>query len=125
MYYATSVTVPANTSETDPVTVTMELTAGWLSEMRIGFPAGCAGLAGVRVRRFDHQILPLTMGEWLKYDNIFFRCPLWEDLRDEPNEVILELYNDDDTFAHTIAIHAIVEEVNIVAMGAGAVPALR
>ena len=125
MYYATSVTVPANTPRTAPVTTTMELTAGWLSEMRIGFPAGCAGLAGVRVRRFDHQILPLTMGEWLEYDNIFFRCPLWEDLRDEPAEVILELYNDDDTFVHTIAIHAIVEEVNIIAMGAGQVPALR
>ena len=122
MYFVNNISVPANTTKDNPLVKTMELSAGWVSHIRIGFPAGCAGLVGVQVRRFDSQVLPLTMGEWITYNDYVFECPVWVDLRDDPMELVLHLYNEDDTFPHEIAVHVIVEEHNLIAEGFGPPP---
>ena len=116
MYYAWHVTVPSNTPADDPIRQVLHLSAGWVDRIRVGFPAGCAGLVGVRIKRFEFQILPLTPEEWLRWDGIMIDAKVDYRIDAEPYDLIAEAYNLDDSYSHEIAIHVEVQERSIPAL---------
>ena len=123
MYYAWHITVPANTPATAPVRRILHLSAGWVDRIRVGFPAGCAGLVGVRIKRFEFQILPLTPEEWLRWDGIMLDAKVEYHIYAEPYELIAECYNEDDSYDHEVAIHVEVQEHNVLSVIDKMIPA--
>ena len=104
MFFLKNLTVPAGTPVSLAVRDKIEITGGWIKEIEIGFPPGCLGLVGVRVLRFEQQLVPLTPGEWLKWDDTMVKIPLDFPIDSEPFELNIDAYNEDDTYAHTIQI---------------------
>lgn len=103
MYYRYSLTVPADTPTTTPVTQTMHLAHGIIHQVEVGFPPGCAGLVHVAIFRFEHQAWPSNPDDefaWddynVKIDREFFA------LITRPYELTLRAWSEDTTFPHTV-----------------------
>jgi len=96
--------IPANTAITSPVTTSLRIPKGDITEIRVVFPTGCANLAHVRIFALERQIYPSNLGGYYQGDGVFFlirdRYPLPEFVQ----EVKVEGYNEDDTYQHTITV---------------------
>ena len=104
MFYRFTLTVPANTPESDPVRMTLPLTHGIIHRVEIGFPPGLAGLVHVAIYRFEHQLWPSNPGEWFAWDgyNIAFNEDYW--LIEKPFELEVRGWSEDDTFDQPVII---------------------
>jgi hypothetical protein len=94
--------VPKYTSRLSPYEYTLKLPVGMIHRLWVEFPKGCSGLAGVRVLRGTTQIFPLPDGVWLRSDNAVMSFAFSHAIKSEPYEVVLQGYNDDDTYNHTV-----------------------
>lgn len=103
--FAGRLTVPANTPESSPVTLTIQTTEELLVSGGIVFPSGCAGLVFARLETSGATIAPLPAG-WIagNGDNVN-----WQDNRLLVNHSItLRAYSLDDTYPHTLELRAVV-----------------
>jgi len=105
MRFTHALTIPANTSKAAPVRETENVTFGILAQVQIQIPPGPAGLAGVRVYRWSHQIVPASPDLWLVGDDDIFTLPERVELHEAPLELLCEGYNEDDLYEHTIILH--------------------
>ena len=103
MNFQESVTIPASTPIEVPLRVSVRLTAGMVTSIHPLVPSGCYGLTGVRILRGSFQLWPMTEGEWFVADQFTDSFPLEFPLTSEPYELIIEGYNLDDTYDHTIS----------------------
>ena len=97
-------TIPKNTTADDPFIYNMPLPFGMVRRLWVEFPRGCAGFAGIRILRGVNQIFPLPDGIYLRSDNSVMNFAFSHVINTEPNEVILQGINTDDTYSHTIWI---------------------
>lgn len=104
MFYSKPITIPAQTLESDPIEKYLPLGLGTITRWFIGFPPGCAGLVHVTIYRFEHQILPEGEGQDLYWDGYMFVIEERYALVDEPYEVKIVCWNNDDSYEHTIYI---------------------
>ena len=104
MLYKQAVTIPSNTLETAPIRHKMSLTAGVIDKVSIEFPAGCAGLAGVRILENEFQLWPLTPGQWFVTDDFTIEFTEYHKIEAEPFALYIEGYNTDSTYDHTITV---------------------
>ena len=104
MNYAYGLTVPAGTLLSSPMEITAHLPAGMLDSGIASFPAGCEGLVGLRVLRGLFQIWPENTTEWLSGDDHTFNIPFHHELRSLETRVRIQLFNLDETNAHTIGV---------------------
>ena len=111
MIHSASATIAPDTARASYGTVAVPLSPGTLSRVLLGFPAGCHGLVGVRLRRAGQLIVPLTPGEWIASDNFTPDIMLDVKLDDVPYAVEIEYYNEDTANAHTITFTFIVSGV--------------
>ena len=95
-------TIPKYTTQADPLIFTMPLPVGMCQRLWIEFPKGCQGLAGVQVWRREQQIFPLPEGDWFSSDMLSASFAFTHSVHNEPYEVRLYGYNNDDTYSHTI-----------------------
>ena len=104
MDYVFVLPIPATTAITSPVTRSLRIPKGDITEVRVIFPVGCADLAHVRIFALDKQIYPSNLGSYYQGDGVFFlirdRYPLSEFVQ----EVKVEGYNEDDTYQHTVTV---------------------
>jgi len=110
MYFARSITVPAQTAKSSPLRTVMSVGPGWVDEIKVLFPFGCAGLVGVRVLRFEFTIFPLDPDQWIIGDNVLIAGRPEFRMMSEPWELIVEAYNEDDSYSHTVEVHVQVVE---------------
>lgn len=101
MEFSFPVTVPANTAETSPTRETVKLSIGVLRKVGIYFPWGCAGLVGVRICHYEHQLYPTNPGEWFAGNEILIEFESEYLILDGPGEFKIEAYNSDDFYSHT------------------------
>jgi len=110
MRYSASVTIPANTTESDPHEEYLEVCFGTISQVFVLFPPGCAGLAHLQIFYQTRQIFPTTPGGSFTGDDTQYefseRWPIYE----SPHELLLRAWNTDDTYEHTI-----IAEVSVLA----------
>jgi hypothetical protein len=116
MLFTGSEAVPANTVALSPVEYTIGLTKGTITRVQVYFPWGCAGLVGVQVLRYTWQLFPQSRGEWLIGNDA-----MWEDngrypLDTEPFEVLVRVYNLDDSYEHAPIVAV---EISDAAVSAG------
>lgn len=104
MYYEYTLTIPANTPSSAPVREVVSLCPGTITKVDIFFVPDCAGYVGVRVLRFEHQLWPTNPDVWFRRNE---DGPDWEEsfpLDDDPYELIVEGYNEDDSYAHDVIL---------------------
>lgn len=105
MDYAFDITVQPNTTRDNPLTVLEYLPFGTIYQMRYIFPSGCCGLVGFRIYHDEAQILPTRDDTWYRGSGTHFSVYEFHDLPEESNLIKFELYNEDDTYQHTVSIY--------------------
>jgi len=102
MLFTKTLTIPANTAESSPASVRFGLDKGVITRVEVEFPAGCAGLVQAHIDRGLTQVWPTNNDGTLRSDG---RAIVWADyyeMFDEPLDLDLVGWNDDDTYSHEI-----------------------
>ena len=116
MLYQRTLTVPANTLSSTPVSATLKLAYGASTRREIEFPDGCHGLVHVRVNEHGWQVLPWSRDEWLAADgNVIVDDSVYL-LETPPFTFTIYAYNEDTVNNHTITLRVVVSE-GIIAAG--------
>lgn len=104
MAYTKNLTIPKNTSSSDPVWMDFEIQPMIVDRVEITFPDGCAGLAGVRFKYQSRVLFPYNPDDWFRGNGqtVVFTPNL--ELKERPLFIRVEGYNDDDTYQHTVYI---------------------
>lgn len=114
MFYEYSFTIPANTSQAEPEELVCPLAAGIINYIAVLFPAGCAGLAYLQIKRALHHIAPVNPdGAFNSNDEVIAFDEHFE-LSEQPFQVELVGWNLDDTFVHTLEVRFGVEEQRLI-----------
>jgi len=108
--------VPAGTPETAPETKTIQLRHGVITFWWVGFPPGCAGLAHVAIYHYEHRIIPRDEKESLYWDGYVFEIPDSYKFTEEPYEVEVRAWNEDDSYSHTIVVGVALEPIEEVTL---------
>ncbi|MBA7607938.1 hypothetical protein ES703_15108 [subsurface metagenome] len=101
MYYDIPITIPPNTLEVTPVRVELKLTHGVITRVIVRPRPGHASLAHLRVIYQGHQIYPANRDSDLHGDTFPMEWEEYIELLSAPYTLILEGWNDDDTYPHT------------------------
>lgn len=102
MFFSKSISIPASTTQADPLATVVSLGPGVLRRVWVRWRWGIGNLGGCRISYAEFQYWPLTRGQWypsttdpLEFEDSF-------QLDDALLEVTVEAYNDDDSNAHTL-----------------------
>jgi len=101
MQFTYPIEVDPDTTATDPKRVATKLCVGILQKVSIYFPWGCAGLVGIRIRHYEHQLYPTNLDEWYTGNEIHIEFDCEYLILEGPNEFKVEAYNTDDFYTHT------------------------
>lgn len=104
MQYKRNIEIPANTATSNLLDTRIKISAGTITEVLIHIPWGCANLVGLQIFYNTWQILPLSRGEFLGGNDFTHRYQLHYEISEEPYELKVLSYNDDDTYEHTIPV---------------------
>ena len=104
MLYSRHITIPANTLEANASKTYVKVNRGWIYRIWVTFPAGCRGLVKLRIYHEGHPFLPIEKDAYLNGNDITFDFPVYFPIRDEPQILTIEVWNDDDTHSHSIQI---------------------
>lgn len=102
MDYWGSITVPASTSETNPIRESLPVCAGRVKEVWVYFPPGLAGTTKVRILHHEYQVWPTNPDTWYLGTNIVISFPENYPVFSAPFEFTLEGYNDSISYSHTV-----------------------
>ncbi len=101
MIFSAKQSIAANTLSTQPARYTIAVDLGTIKTITVHFPYGCGGLVGVRILYASWQIWPLSREEWLIGNDVLYTFSCDYVIETLPKEVIVEAYNEDDTFDHS------------------------
>lgn len=108
MDYQFVVTSPSGTTKSNPSIQKAFLPSGIISKVRIYFPWGCGGLVHCVIHHNQRQIYPTTPGVWYTGNNILIEFDDNYPLEENFNKVSVLVYNEDDTFEHTVTVNLVV-----------------
>ena len=111
MFRVIRLKVDPNTVETSPATKPIQLTKGRITHWWVGFPPGCHDLVKVTVYEFEHQILPRGEDEEIYWNNYVYSIPDSYPLVEEPYEIEVRAWNEDDTYDHTVVVGVALEPI--------------
>lgn len=101
MRYEFPILVTVDTPKILPVRYRCKLVLGDLVKVSVYFPWGCAGLAGVRILHYEHQLYPTNLDEWFIGNEIQIEFACAYPIREGRNQFYVEAYNLDDFYSHT------------------------
>lgn len=107
MFYEFPLTIPPNTPVTNLVSLTCPLDYGIVTHVEMGFPAGCYGLAHVRVRERAHQLYPTNDGDYHSADNYVISFAESYALVSVPYTWFFDGWNEDEIYKHTITLRVL------------------
>ena len=108
-YYHYTFRILTGTTQAAEQVKVCRLTRGIVREVEIVFPRGLAGLVGVRLFRSTRQVIPQNPVEWLVTDGETITAKVDVDLSQEPYELELRGYNEDEVYNHTIRARFTIE----------------
>jgi len=112
MIHTIPITVSSNVAPANPSVTILKLSACIITACAIEFPSGCSWLVGVRIKEKEHQLYPTTPDQWICSDGQLIR---WDDntqIVDAPYELVIETYNEDEIYDHTIRVYVDTQELN-------------
>lgn len=104
MFYRYPVTVTKNTTEATKEKTVIDLAAGQIVSVSVGFPWGCSGLVHVQIYRSEHQMWPTNPGgsfAWNDYNVVFDEA---EESGGPTDEWSIRAWNEDVRHDHTIVV---------------------
>lgn len=104
MFYAWDITIPAGRTETTPVEQILKLTKGVITRADIKFPTGCNGLVKVRIKRREHQLIPLSSDEWVTGDSETIPTEAYYELESAPTQLKFIACSPLTRFNHIITV---------------------
>jgi len=105
MIYEFTITTPANTPESSKQKTVLKLEAGTITDLKVLFPPGCAGLHYLQICKGGHQIFPKQLN-YFRGDNVLLDFPSPDILLyDQPYELDAYTWNEDDTYDHSVDIY--------------------
>lgn len=104
MDYWASLTVPAGTLATGPVSQVVTVCPGVVKGVWLFFPKGHLGTTKVRIRRWGHQVWPTNLDSWYLGDGTVIEFGENYPLVGLPYEFVLEGYNTSTLYAHTVYV---------------------
>lgn len=104
MQFQESVRIDENTLITALKQLDLKVTAGVVTHLAVEFPAGCAGLAHLRILRGGYQVWPVDIGEWFTSDDHVIEIDTHYLLMDHPLQFRIEGYNEDETNYHVLTV---------------------
>ena len=102
MLYEPDLTIPANTSKANRVSVDGSLVPGIIEQGEIHIPFGWRGLVHTRALRGAFPLFPTGPDQSFKADGSPIRWDEHYELRDEPLTITLEGWSPDTVFQHII-----------------------
>jgi len=108
--YTVELSIPANTSEDNPVTRIKEIEGAILNTIHFLIPDGHVGLARLAIFYGIEQIFPYESGTWLRGNDESFNINLKWPLPESKISLILKGWNEDDTYSHTFYLRLEVAE---------------
>lgn len=108
MQYTFPIELAANTSASAPTRFDTKLDPGTLTKVLVYFPWGCAGLVGLRILYYEHQVYPSNAQQWFTGNEILIE---FEDdflIEEGWGEFKVEGYNTDDFYTHTPIVSFVV-----------------
>ena len=104
MLFQKTVTIPANTPESDPVTSEIILSVGVMNSLRVYFPPGPSGLAHAQVWLQDYQLLPWERGEWSTGDDLSIVDNSQRVIYEKPTILKVVGWNEDTQYNHNVYV---------------------
>lgn len=101
MQFNFAIEVDENTTEGDPKREKVKLSIGILTKVSVLLPWGCAGLVGVRILHYEHQLYPTNPDAWFIGNDVFIEFEDEYLILEGPGEFIIEAYNLDDFYSHS------------------------
>ena len=108
MLHSKQITLAAGATEATLTRNRFDVNKGVISMVWITFPPGCAGLVKVRILHQGHPFLPVDPKNYIIGDSYTFPYPVMFEILTQPTEVIIEAWNEDDTYAHTIQVQMLI-----------------
>lgn len=108
MQFTYPIEVEPDTLETDPTRVITKLCVGILQKVSVYFPWGCAGLVGIRILHYEHQLYPTNLDNWYTGNEILIEFKSEYMILEGQNEFKVEAYNLDDFYSHTPIVDFVV-----------------
>jgi len=100
--YIIDLTVPANTSQTEPVEQTIKIEEEVIVSVSCFFPAGCRGLVYTAVYYGEEQIFPRPHGKYLRGDNETIGWQEYYELPEVPCILTIRAWSPGTSYDHTI-----------------------
>ena len=104
MSYSKQLEIAASTTKSDPASTTIQIPPTLVDRVEITFPSGCVGLVGVRFQFQGRVVWPYNPDGWFRGNGqtVIFSPNI--ELIDQPNILVIEGYNDDDAYGHTVYV---------------------
>jgi len=102
VFFAKSLTIPANTLQGKPVRIKLRVTQGLVKHVWVRWRWGTGNLCGVRMYHNEFQYWPLSLGSWFPSSEYPIDFADAIPIGDDSRLVVIEGYNLDDTFSHTV-----------------------
>ncbi len=103
MFFHYAITVPANTLVTNPVIEDFSVGIGTIQFIEVEFPNGCVGLVHTTIEYNTIQIVPYNPTGNLYGNGRVFHIPMNYPLMVQPYDLRFILWNNDDTYPHTLS----------------------
>jgi hypothetical protein len=104
MLYEFAYSVAANTAKADADEYHLQLTTGIVYRVEVQFPNGCAGLTHCQLEHDGASFIPTNPSGSLASDGHAINIDEEYELTEGRTIITAILWNDDDTFYHTIYI---------------------
>lgn len=101
MQFSYPITISPDTTEAAPTREITKVCYGVLKQVSVYFPWGCAGLVGIRVLHYEHQLFPTNLDEWFTGNEIEIKFSCEYYILHGWNDFKVEGYNEDDFYDHT------------------------
>ena len=108
MLHSKHITLAANKTEAQATRTRFKVNIGVIYRVWLTFPAGCSGLVNVRMYHQGHPFLPVDKYAYIVGDNYTFVYPVFFEILTQPEEIIIEAWNTDDTYNHTVHVQFLI-----------------
>jgi len=106
-------TIPPNTPKEDPQIETIKLPYGWIKEVMIYFPWGCAGMVHVTIWHDEHQVWPSNPDTSYSGNDILIEFPENYRLPEAWNRFSVRGWSPNTKYKHTPIIRLTVLEEEV------------
>jgi len=104
MYYVADILTPLNTAKVNALSTKLKVSSGFVYQVELEFPAGCAGLLYCLVKKGGVQIWPSSNDVWFRSSGHIISFPEAYPIITAPFELNIFTYNLDDTYDHTVIV---------------------